>query len=201
MGLGGPGDTPPHPKHATSIMTQALPLPPLEVLQKKFDYDPETGTLTRKSTGKTCGYQTSGGWLRVKVGNTHYRVHRIVWKMQYGEDPPVGLEIDHINRNKVDNRISNLRVVTRKENMANSARVLFKKPPKPQKTPEELAEIRRIVGKKTSKAIVITLPSGEEKWYSSMSEAARAEQINNLSAVASGKMKQTKGFTARYADL
>ena len=115
--------------------------------------------------------------------------------------PPVGLEIDHINRNKVDNRISNLRVVTRKENMANSARVLFKKPPKPHKTPEELAEIRRIVGKKTSKAIVITLPSGEEKWYSSMSEAARAEQINNLSSVASGKMKQTKGFTARYAGL
>ena len=176
MGLGGPGDTPPHPKHATSIMTQALPLPPLEVLQKKFDYDPETGTLTRRSTGKTVGYPTERGWLRVKVGNTHYRVHRIVWKMQYGEDPPVGLDIDHINRNKVDNRISNLRVVTRKENLANSARV---------------------------KAIVITLPSGEEKWYSSMSEAARAEQINqgHLYSVASGKMKQTKGFTARYADL
>jgi len=203
MGLGGPGDTPPHPKHATSIMTQALPLPPLEVLQKKFDYDPETGTLTRRPTGKTVGHPTERGWLRVKINNTDYRVHRIVWKMYYGEDPPVGLEIDHINRNKVDNRISNLRVVTHKENLANSARVLFKKPPKPQKTQEELAEIRRIVGKKTSKAIVITLPSGEEKWYPSMSEAATAEQINqgNLSAVASGKMKQTKGFTARYADL
>jgi hypothetical protein len=123
--------------------------------------------------------------------------------MQYGEDPPVGLEIDHINRNKVDNRISNLRVVTRKENMANSVRVLFKKPPKPQKTPEELAEIRRTVGEKTSKAIVIILPSEEERWYPSVSEAARAEQINqgNLSSVLRGRIKRIKGFTACYADL
>jgi hypothetical protein len=184
-------------------MTQALPLPPLEVLQKKFDYNPETGTLTRNSTSKTVGHPTERGWLRVKVNNTDYRVHRIVWKMYYGEDPPVGLEIDHINRNKVDNRISNLRVVTCKENAANSARVLFKKPPKPKKTSEELKEIRSMAGKRTAKAIILISPSGEEKWYPSVTEAARTEQINqgNISSVLKGRLKTIQGFTARYAEL
>jgi hypothetical protein len=117
-------------------MTQPLPLPPLEVLQEKFDYNSETGELVHRKTapntkvGKVAGYRTQRGWLRVKVGNTHYRVHRIVWKMFYGEDPPTGLDIDHINRNKTDNRIVNLRVATRKENIQNTERVLNKKPPK-----------------------------------------------------------------------
>lgn len=97
-------------------MTQALPLPPLEVLQEKFEYNPDTGVLLRKSNNKTAGYPTQRGWLRVKVCNTHYRVHRIAWKMFYGEDPPVGMELDHINMVRTDNRISNLRLLTIREN-------------------------------------------------------------------------------------
>ena len=120
MGLGGPGDTPPHPKHATSIMTQALPLPPLEVLQNKFDYNPETGILTYRDTQRPAGYTNGRGWLRVKIAGKHYKVHRIAWKMHYGEDPANGLQMDHINRQRSDNRICNLRVVTAKENVSNS---------------------------------------------------------------------------------
>ena len=191
----------PHPKHATSTMTQALPLPPLEVLQEKFEYNPERGVLTRRSNNQTAGYSTQRGWLRVKVGGTHYRVHRIAWKMFYGEDPPEGLDIDHINRDKTDNRISNLRVVTRKDNVANSARVLFKKPLEPLKTPEELAEIRRKAAKKNMKAIVVRLPNGEERWYPSIKEAASSLDIlpPGISQVLRGTMKQYKGYTARYA--
>jgi len=122
LGLGGPWGTPTHPKHAISTMTQPLPLPPLEVLQEKFEYNPETGELlhNKKSpnvkVGQVAGYPTQRGWLRVKVGNTHYRVHRIAWKMFYGEDPPAGRDLDHINRDRTDNRINNLRVLTIKEN-------------------------------------------------------------------------------------
>ena len=128
MGLGGPEGIPTHLKHANSIMTQALPLPPLEVLQKKFIYNPETGELTHRENtrhlraGDTAGYPTQRGWLRVKVDGIHYRVHRIAWKMHHGEDPPEGLDIDHINRIRTDNRIVNLRVVTRRENIHNSSR-------------------------------------------------------------------------------
>lgn len=109
-------------------MTQALPLPPLEVLQDKFVYDPETGLLTWKSprkkslVGQLAGYLTQRGWLRVKVGDIHYRVHRIVWKMYYGEDPPAGLDIDHINKVRTDNRIINLRILSYKENRGQNLR-------------------------------------------------------------------------------
>lgn len=182
-------------------MTQALPLPPLEVLQEKFDYNPDTGVLLRKSNNKPAGYLTQRGWLRVKVYNTHYRVHRIAWKMFYGEDPPTGLDIDHINRDKTDNRIVNLRVATRSENVKNTNRVQNKKPPKPRKTSEELAEIRREAAKKTKKAVVMRLPNGEEKWYPSVKEAAASERVNpgNLSSVLHGRRTSVQGYTARFA--
>jgi hypothetical protein len=207
LGLGGPWGTPSHPKHANSIMTQALPLPPLEVLQEKFDYNPENGLLTyrkksrSKHPGEIAGYTNGRGWLRVKVDGIHYRVARIVWKMHYGIDPPEGLTIDHINRNRTDNRIANLRAVTQKENVANSAHVLNKKPPEPRKTPEELAEIRKEAAKKISKAIIVRLPSGEEKWYPSLKEAAQLEQIHagNLSSVLNGRRSTVQGYTARFA--
>jgi hypothetical protein len=117
-----------HPKHATSIMTQPKPLPPLELLLERFEYNEETGELTYKNINKNklkgavAGYPTQRGWLRVKIEKLHFRVHRIAWKMYYGEDPPEGLEIDHINRIRTDNRIKNLRAVTGKENRKNSTR-------------------------------------------------------------------------------
>jgi hypothetical protein len=194
-------------------MTQALPLPPLEVLQEKFEYNPESGELTYrkrskgKQPGESAGYLTDRGWLRIKVGFIHYRVHRVVWKLFYGEDPPEGMEIDHINRVKTDNRITNLRIATRKENAQNILRVPKPpKPPKPKKTLEELVEIRRKASRKTAeknkKPIIVTSPDGAETWYPSLSDAALANSINkgSLSSAANGRIKQTQGLTARYVD-
>lgn len=44
--------------------------------------------------------------------------HRIVWEMHYGKIPE-GFEIDHINHIRSDNRIENLRIVSRSENCKN----------------------------------------------------------------------------------
>jgi len=198
-----------HPKHATSIMTQPKPLPPLELLLERFEYNEETGHLYYNNTprndlapGTVAGYDTGRGWLRVKISGLHYKVHRIVWKMYYGEDPPEGLEVDHINRVRTDNRIENLRVVTRSVNMANSSKVLYAKGPPPKKTPEELAEIRKETAKKNSKPIVLICPDGEEKYYESSKEAAEKNNLNkgNISGVLTGRLQETKGYTARYAD-
>jgi hypothetical protein len=97
--------------------------------------------------------------------------------MHYGEDPPVGLDIDHINRDKTDNRISNLRVVTHKENCNNTIRVL------------------------NSKAIVVKLQDGQEKRFSSVKEAAEMLNLHKsgINSVLHGHRKQTKGCTVRYA--
>jgi hypothetical protein len=108
-------------------MDAILDLPPLEVLTHRFTYNPDTGEFlyknpirpNRNPPGSPAGYLTERGWLRVKIGSRHYRVARVVWKMYHGEDPPKGMSIDHINRDRVDNRIENLRLCTHSENSKN----------------------------------------------------------------------------------
>jgi hypothetical protein len=58
------------------------------------------------------------GYMQVSYKNKRYLLHRLIW-VWHGNELSKELEIDHINRNKQDNRIENLRQVTRKENRKN----------------------------------------------------------------------------------
>jgi hypothetical protein len=69
--------------------------------------------------GKIAGNPNASGYLKVSVNKEFYYVHRIVWEMHNGPIP-VGMVIDHANRNKSDNRIFNLRIATHDQNAANS---------------------------------------------------------------------------------
>lgn len=86
--------------------------------RKLLEYDPETGILTRRKTGKPIG-SPSNGYLVASIGGEQNLVHRLVWLWVHGELPPKGTVIDHINRQKSDNRLSNLRTATRRENWEN----------------------------------------------------------------------------------
>lgn len=59
------------------------------------------------------------GYCQVKFNGRMVYYHTIVWCLSTGKDIPQGLEIDHINGNKIDNRIENLRLVTRRRNSQN----------------------------------------------------------------------------------
>lgn len=112
----------------------------LEYAAGFVDYNPETGVFTWLSrdpyiydrlqsaarfnnnyAGKRADHLCSAhGYRRVNIrlngcGQT-FKAHRLAWFMYYGEDPD---HIDHINGNREDNRILNLRSVNRTENSRN----------------------------------------------------------------------------------
>jgi hypothetical protein len=96
-------------------------LPSKELLQELFYY--EKGVLFRKkslSKGKAnqpIGWIEKNGYWATNVYGVRYRVHRLVWQFHHGNCPSF---IDHIDGNKNNNSIENLRLATNQQNNANT---------------------------------------------------------------------------------
>jgi len=97
-----------------------------EEARRLFDYDPDTGVLTRRvrsgraGAGSAAGTPNDRGYLRVAVRGRSYKVHRVIFLMMTGAWPPE--YIDHINGDPSDNRWRNLRPATNAENQRNRTR-------------------------------------------------------------------------------
>lgn len=107
-----------------------------ELANKLLDYDQETGTLTWKLRdlasfprrcsaktwntrygGKEAGVPNNRGYMSVTIAYKRVLSHRLIWLMVYGAWPDC---IDHINGDRKDNRIANLRSVSNSENLKNA---------------------------------------------------------------------------------
>jgi len=96
-------------------------------LRALFDYDPETGLLIRRiaraknaPAGRPAGHINRSGYRVIVIRGKRYLAHRLVWAHQYGRFPE--LSIDHINGDRSDNRIENLREVPHAWNCQNLRR-------------------------------------------------------------------------------
>lgn len=97
----------------------------IDDIRKQIDYDPDTGLVKRKIYR---GTKTNQGWFagtnagrsghyHIRVFGKLYYVHRLAWLLSYNEWPTK--EIDHIDGDGGNNKLSNLRDVTRQDNAKN----------------------------------------------------------------------------------
>lgn len=117
----------------------AIPLTVCEI-RDLFEYNPSTGVLlwrkrydashgtlvfNSRYAGNQAWWIDEQGYWKVKVPFKKKKMaaHRVIWALYYGEHIAENVEIDHINGDRSDNKIENLRLATRSENSRNANKI------------------------------------------------------------------------------
>lgn len=106
---------------------KSKPILTVDRLKQLLSYDPETGVFMRLTTvghrlaGSIAGAVRPTGYIQIAVDNRIYLAHRLAWFYVHGRFPE-GV-IDHINHDRADNRLRNLRDVSVSDNRKNLSHI------------------------------------------------------------------------------
>lgn len=118
-----------------------MAIPTQSRLRELFNYDPEEGVLiwrdrpresfatapafasfNKRCRGRVAGHIEHQGYRVIVVDRTGHKAHRLIWLFVLGEWVKYPeFEIDHVNGNRSDNRIQNLRKATKSMNQRNGS--------------------------------------------------------------------------------
>lgn len=97
-----------------------------EQVRTLLDFNVESGELRWTSaasqgrlTNRIAGAMGNTGYRQIFIGRKGYLAHRLIWAIVHGEWPES--DIDHIDGNRANNALTNLRLVTKAQNMQNLA--------------------------------------------------------------------------------
>jgi hypothetical protein len=157
-----------------------------EYVSQLFEY--KQNDLYRKKTvgsraikGQIAGSILKDGYRQVKIGLKSYKVHRIIFLMQYGYLPE---QVDHINGNRSDNRLKNLRPATNATNQYN------RKPQRNNATGHKNVHFCN----RSKKYIVSFRTNGKLKSYGSFSDMNEAKCVAMQTRIELHKEYANHGF-------
>lgn len=143
--------------------------PSKDELASRLHYDPLTGHFNwiegrkRGRFNGRAGFLHHTGYVVIRVYDSGFLAHRLAWKWVHGDLPD--LTVDHINLDKADNRIANLRLATWAENSRNT-------PPKAG----TLSGLKGVAWHKKSKKWQATIKDSGRCIYLGLFESPQAAQ-------------------------
>ena len=136
-----------------------------ERLREFLSYSPDSGdfrwvvTKGRSAAGRVAGSFDSYGYVVIRLDRRIYKAHRLAWLYMHGKWPAD--QIDHINGDRADNRMSNLREATMAQNQQNM----------------------KVPAHNTSRYVGVTWSKREKKWLANIKVNGKVIGLGSYSRI------------------